>query len=984
MKQRTRRTVAVLSTLLSVVFGVAGPVPPGHAAAPAGTSTEPPTRAPLVLAVDVSKPYKPVDHAASGGLYGLADDGWPPDRWIAPVRPKMFTQPPPGATHRPNGEPAPVGDTLKVWRVAQRHGATVTIRLPDIFPTFPYQWQGDEYWYAQVERIVRATLASGAGNSRRDLASGANAIYGYEIWNEPQWTWNPAWGDFDEMWARTYRLIRSIDPDTPIIGPSHDRDYENGMRQFLTTAVASGTVPDIISWHELGTDRGVDIEARVQGYRALERELGLAPRPISINEYGAPRDAGVPGWLARFVARLERAEVDTANLAFWHKPGRLSDLLVPVGGGSGPAFEAQPTGNYWLFKWYGQMSGTMVETTPPSRAGRYIQIGEPVPAPSARVPGRDGFGTAIKLNGADANRYVALPPGVLRGLTDFTVATWVNITTPTTWSRVFDFGTGTQAYMFLTPRSGDNTVRFAITANGGLAEQRIDGTGPLPTGWTHIAVTKTGVTGTLYVNGQPVGTNPNLTLTPSDLSGGETANNWIGRSQYPDPLLDATVDDFRLYDRALSPDEVGSLMSTPGAGTGGGGVAWYRFDESGGVTAVDSSGNGRHATVTTRVDVERVPALDGFASADPRTRTVRVIFGGGDGDIQLTVDGLAALRGFGGRANVQVFAAEWTGTDGVSPGPVALFEGEYRVRDGRVSIPVAGIKDSSAYLAVIRPDRHAPRFAGPVSRYEAEAADHGRSDEARSPLASDNRYVAMGRRDRLAFTVRAPAAGAYDLVVRYTNPTGAPVDGSVSVGRRQHAVRYAPTSPAAPFWSNRLPVELKRGANRIVLRFAAGGAGVDHIDVTPFRARFEAESGQWSGANLVTIDMADSNFFAPYVSGDAYVADLAQPDSHLRVPVTVPTAGRYRLTIGYSTAGTEAERRAQVRSGHILRVDDGPWQRVSYDPTQFRQMIRQTVVVADLPAGTSTLTLAKGHPDHAGPPQPGVVDVDYVDVSAAP
>ena len=65
-------------------------------------------------------------------------------------------------------------------------------------------------------------------------------------------------------------------------------------------------------------------------------------------------------------------------------------------------------------------------------------------------------------------------------------------------------------------------------------------------------MTKSGTTGTLYVNGEPVGTNPNLTLSPSDLAGGDTANNWIGRSQYPDPLLDATVDDFHLYDRALS------------------------------------------------------------------------------------------------------------------------------------------------------------------------------------------------------------------------------------------------------------------------------------------------------------------------------------------------------------------------------------------------------------------------------------------------
>src|SRR6185295_16633797 len=144
-----------------------------------------PDRAPTVLTVDVSRPVKAVDHAASGSLYGLGDEGWPPDEWIAPTRPKMFTQPPPGATHQPNGEPAPVGDTLKVWRTAARNGTVVTIRMPDIFPTFPYQWQGDEFWYTQVANIVRAKLASFSKHNN-----------GYEIWNEPQWTWNPSWGDY--------------------------------------------------------------------------------------------------------------------------------------------------------------------------------------------------------------------------------------------------------------------------------------------------------------------------------------------------------------------------------------------------------------------------------------------------------------------------------------------------------------------------------------------------------------------------------------------------------------------------------------------------------------------------------------------------------------------------------------------------------------------------------------------------------------------
>jgi hypothetical protein len=55
---------------------------------------------------------------------------------------------------------------------------------------------------------------------------------------------------------------------------------------------------------------------------------------------------------------------------------------------------------------------------------------------------------------------------------------------------------------------------------------------------------------------------------------------------------------------------------------------------------------------------------------------------------------------------------------------------------------------------------------------------------------------------------------------------------------------------------------------------------------------------------------------------------------------------------------------------------DGPWQPVVYAPTQFREMIRQTTVVVELPAGTSTLTLAKQD-------QPGTLDLDYVDVELA-
>jgi Alpha-L-arabinofuranosidase B, catalytic/Concanavalin A-like lectin/glucanases superfamily/NPCBM-associated, NEW3 domain of alpha-galactosidase/Lamin Tail Domain len=211
-------------------------------------------------------------------------------------------------------------------------------------------------------------------------------------------------------------------------------------------------------------------------------------------------------------------------------------------------------------------------------------------ATGARVPGK--IGNAVKLAGD--GEYVALPDGIVNGLHDFTVSAWVNPSQNTAWSRLFDFGTGTSNYMFLTMSAGGGPLRYAITTSGNGAEQQLNDTTTLPLNtWSLVTVTLSGTTGTLYVNGQPVATNTNMTLNPSSL--GDTNQNWIGRSQFgADPYLNGTVDDFNIYDRALSGSEVATLASgQPGAGD----IADYKFDEASGSTALDSSGNGHNGTI---------------------------------------------------------------------------------------------------------------------------------------------------------------------------------------------------------------------------------------------------------------------------------------------------------------------------------------------------------------------------------------------------
>ena len=159
-------------------------------------------------------------------------------------------------------------------------------------------------------------------------------------------------------------------------------------------------------------------------------------------------------------------------------------------------------------------------------------------------------GQAIALNGADS--YVALPGNDQRaGGENITVAAWVYWNRGSQWQRIFDFGNNTNQYLFLTPRSGNNTLRFAIKNGGG--EQLVETAQLAASEWAHIAVTLGGGTAKLYVNGELKAEKSNMTIKPSDI---RPVNNYIGKSQFADPLFAGRIDEFRVYDSVLSGDEI--------------------------------------------------------------------------------------------------------------------------------------------------------------------------------------------------------------------------------------------------------------------------------------------------------------------------------------------------------------------------------------------------------------------------------------------
>src|ERR1044071_7278001 len=171
---------------------------------------------------------------------------------------------------------------------------------------------------------------------------------------------------------------------------------------------------------------------------------------------------------------------------------------------------------------------------------------------------------AVTLDGNQG--YLRLPNAVASTLTDFTIAAWINNISNRNWARLFGFGIDTNTYMMLTPHSGDgnsgNKIRFSLKIAGvnNGNEQFFDGD-TLSTGsWQHVAVTRSGNLVIIYHNGALVGAGSVTGSLPA------TTNNYIGRSQFPDPLLNASLDDFRIYNRALGAAEIAALAAMPDGG----------------------------------------------------------------------------------------------------------------------------------------------------------------------------------------------------------------------------------------------------------------------------------------------------------------------------------------------------------------------------------------------------------------------------------
>jgi hypothetical protein len=326
-------------------------------------------------------------------------------------------------------------------------------------------------------------------NARLSASSDTN-ISAWELWNEPDWTWSTsAAGSFDAGWVRTYQEVRRLDGITPIQGPSISHWDQGFMADFLGYAKAHNALPDVIAWHELGGPGSIAQD--VAACQALENSLGITPRPISIEEYATTSEIDNAGALVPYLARFERSGATDAERAFWHEYGTV-DGLVTVSGVNGTTTN-QPTGTWWLYKWYGDMTGSMVAVTPPAGSSQEglasydplsktadIILGGGSGTTNLTVSGIAGLGTSVSAlieSTRTPDRFTAEPSAQVLSQQTLTASNGqVTVQIPA-------MNAGTAYHVLLRPANGGGTQQLYYAANASVHNAAIAAASGAPDGY---------------------------------------------------------------------------------------------------------------------------------------------------------------------------------------------------------------------------------------------------------------------------------------------------------------------------------------------------------------------------------------------------------------------------------------------------------------------------------------------------------------------
>ena len=291
-------------------------------------------------------------HGSTSFLYGLTDDGVSSDTTLNGLSLNSETvlvgKSPNGAQH-PNGD---VMNTTDQWK--RNGGGEIQVYMKEAYKNFPYVAYGDggmDGDYVPKLKEMVTEFNTKYPDLKDDIVwipfnepdiSDTN-YYNLTNYNSK---YDSVRTKFFEDWDKAVEAIRSVYPQARIGGPNNSAYSDRFYRDFFQNAKNNGTVPDVVTWHELGSGFGSYL-SNFQKWKTLEKELLSDYMPpentglkqgqtikVSINEYAWKDQSGKaieqvkPGRLLQYVARFEKTGAQGA-LPYWY-PADLNNVAVNV------------------------------------------------------------------------------------------------------------------------------------------------------------------------------------------------------------------------------------------------------------------------------------------------------------------------------------------------------------------------------------------------------------------------------------------------------------------------------------------------------------------------------------------------------------------------------------------------------------------------------------------------------------------------------
>ncbi|MEV4173680.1 LamG-like jellyroll fold domain-containing protein [Nonomuraea sp. NPDC049709] len=823
------------------------------------------------LTVDLGTETGAFHGGASGTLYGVYGEGVPTRNLLEGMRLRTVS------TKAQDGPQHPGADALEVVKpLADATDGDVYIYMTDIYRGFPYQWPGNtpeerlNDYKAKIAKQVDQVLKLDPKYQDNIVFVPFNEpegnMFGSGAWsyNKVSWLSDPQY--YFKAWDEVNALIKGKMPEARIAGPNTSMLFEQ-VQGFLKHTLEAGTVPEAVTWHELGApDR---IRTSVATYRKWEQAAfkGTAYEgrqlPINLNEYAFNYHTSVPGQMIQWASAIEESKVD-ADIAYWNIDGNLSDSAVQANRGNG---------QWWLLNAYGQMSGNTVKVVPPRPNVSYTLQGVAT-LDKAKAQARALFGGT---SGKAGIRFDHVDPALFGGTVHALVQEipWTgqvgNSAQPDVVAELdrqvrngsvaFDFGDvlpelkETSAYQIILTPGRDTTSPAKATklwqatyeaedaAHTGSAYRREgpqgspDNVGQYYTSGRHnIGGLRTGSDLTLDFK---VSVPQDGTYDLSVFAGSHNLADAVKEQGPTNAFLrvDGKAEQelhlplsyrWLVWDHADTQVELTkgehiitlAAKSLDGSRSTKGDALVDKIDLSlANPAAAEKIYEAEYATLKgAGTDYTRKKVSGSGVATISKDQTATFwVYSPDDGESTLNID----TRG-GGRGRLDVNGRRLTGVNADTTVKAFLSGGVNKItltgQSGRLLLDRLRVANTDGTLE--------PTW------YEAEAARvSGTAKVAAYPLAGGGKAVtdvggAPGNANTLTFDVTAPADGTYALTVRYSNPEQSPAShynpdplarhAEISVNGAPPQRSWFPHSfHADNFWEQTIPVVLKKGANTV-------------------------------------------------------------------------------------------------------------------------------------------------------------------------